>query len=157
MGLRIKIAKCRIKAGFDPANNIVSHQTSISMKISLVILFLLSEMALANSFRFDVTKEFCDLHFNSAIAFAGEPYNATDVVDDELPPRRMVGEFVTSNIAYIWYEHGGRGYHQHLIRYNVLKPQEILENYIFYKSQYRDIREVIKNKTALYLAPEGEL
>ncbi len=50
------------------------------------------------------------------IAAAGSPYNATDVVADEsLPSRRLRGAGRTGPLWFVWYEHGGRGYHQHLV------------------------------------------
>jgi len=129
------------------------------MKTTLivVILSLISEAALCDSFKFGVTKEFCELHFNGDIAFVEEPYNATDVIDPGLPSRRLVSEYVTSNIAYIWYEHGGRGYHQHLVRYNVMRPSKVLENYTFFKTEYGNIQEIIANKKQLNVGAKEEL
>jgi hypothetical protein len=129
------------------------------MKIQLisVIFSFIPVLALAGSFEFGVTKEFCEVYFNNEMAFVGEPYNATDVVEGDLPSRRIVSELVTSNIAYIWYEHGGRGYHQHLVRYNVLKPSEVLENYTFYKTEYKSIQEIIENKVFLKAGSKEEL
>jgi hypothetical protein len=137
----------------------VSLQSSEAMKSILifVIFSFISGLALAGSFKFGVTKEFCELHFNGDMAFAGEPYNATDVIESELPFRRVISELVTSDIAYIWYEHGGRGYHQHLVRYNVLKPSELLENYTFYETKYRSIQEIIADKGQLKIGSEKEL
>jgi hypothetical protein len=49
------------------------------------------------------------------IAAVGTPYNATDAITDEsLPSRRLLGAGRTGPIWFVWYEHGGRGYHQHL-------------------------------------------
>jgi hypothetical protein len=50
------------------------------------------------------------------IAAVGAPYNATDYITDEsLPSRRLLGAGRTGPLWFVWYEHGGRGYHQHLV------------------------------------------
>ena len=50
------------------------------------------------------------------IAAVGAPYNATDhITDESLPSRRLLGAGRTGALWFIWYEHGGRGYHQHLV------------------------------------------
>ena len=118
---------------------------------------LLSTWAQAGTYSFGVTKEFCDSKFDGKIAKPGEPYNVTDVIDSNLYSRRIVDEFVTSTVAYIWYEHGGRGYHQHLVRFNVTKPSEVIENYTFYKTEYESIFDLIKNRQALNSELGGEL
>jgi hypothetical protein len=75
---------------------------------------LFASACLASDSTPGVIKEFCAVHFPTGIAARGEPFNATDVADDK-PSRRIVANFVTSATAFLWYEHGGRGYHQHLV------------------------------------------
>jgi hypothetical protein len=54
------------------------------------------------------------------IAAVGARYNATDYITDEsLPSRRLLGAGRTGALWFVWYEHGGRGYHQHLV---LLRP-----------------------------------
>lgn len=125
--------------------------------ITLMAGCLLAIPVLSGSFLFGITKEFCEVKFDGAIAFKNEPYNVTDMVNADLPMRRIVGEFVTSNVGYIWYEHGGRGYHQHLVRFNIQAPEEVLENYTFFKSEHKNIFKLIKNKHLLVVNRQGEL
>jgi hypothetical protein len=50
------------------------------------------------------------------IANAGAKYNATDVIYNPLLPRRRLIVFASSpNINILYYEHGGRGHHNHCI------------------------------------------
>lgn len=137
----------------------VSPQASFIMQLRIIALFLysLSCSIMAEGFEFEVTREFCELHFKDKMTFTGKPFNATDVVDKDLPNRRLISESVTSNVAYIWYEHGGRGYHQHLVSYNVLKPTEVSENFTFFKTEYKNITELIKNKDQLSAQSKEEL
>jgi hypothetical protein len=56
------------------------------------------------------------------MAAAGEPYQATDVVLDDLPWRRFVVAGVSAQSPDIWllcYEHGGIGHHHHLILFEL--------------------------------------
>jgi hypothetical protein len=49
------------------------------------------------------------------LANPGDRFNATDVVDSELATRRLVFAAGTSTSWLIYYEHGGLGYHRHLV------------------------------------------
>ena len=50
------------------------------------------------------------------VAKAGDPYEATDVLDSrDLPRRRVVLAGVGHHISFVMYEHGGRGSHDHLV------------------------------------------
>jgi len=49
------------------------------------------------------------------LASPGEPFNATDIVDSDLATRRLVFAAGTSASWLIYYEHGGGGYHRHLV------------------------------------------
>lgn len=123
----------------------------------LIVVLLFATQVFGDTFAFGTTKEFCKLKFEGEMAPKGEPFNATDVINEGLPRRRLIGEFVTSTVAYIWYEHGGRGYHQHLVRFNVINPKEILENYTFIETKHKDIFSLIKNKHLLADSDHGEL
>ena len=126
-------------------------------RITLIVGCLLAGQALAGSYLFGAVKEFCEAKFEGEIALKGEPYNATDVINADLYSRRIVEEYVTSDVGYIWYEHGGRGYHQHLVRFNVFAPEEVLENYTFFKSEHKSIFSLIKYKHLLIVNKQGEL
>ena len=43
--------------------------------------------------------------------------NKTDVVDARYPVRRLVLAGINGESAFVIYEHGGRGYHRHLVIY----------------------------------------
>lgn len=50
----------------------------------------------------------------------GQSFNSIDVSDASSPPeRRFIGGFLSKNMMVIWYEHGGRGLHEHAIGYLV--------------------------------------
>lgn len=53
------------------------------------------------------------------MADPGGRFNATDVVDTGLPMRRLVFAGESSNGAFVYYEHGGRGFHYHLAVFNM--------------------------------------
>ena len=96
-----------------------------------------------------VIKEFCEIHFNNQIANIGEPFNATDINKKNLPFRRIIDFAVTSLTAYLWYEHGGRGYHQHVVAFSTINPNEIYRSCIFL--------EYIKHKSILDLLKDNRL
>jgi len=93
-----------------------------------------------------VIVEFCAKKFHGDIAGKNEPFNATDVVwVRELPTRRILGYFVTSTTSFLWYEHGGRGYHQHLVRFSAVRPEQVEASYVFFESKHRRIEDLIKD------------
>ena len=96
-----------------------------------------------------VITDFCVQILGGDIAFKSEPFNATDVITEELPSRRILGYFVTSSTSYLWYEHGGRGYHQHLVRFSTSSPSNIQASYVFAKSQHRHIDALIRDSEFL--------
>jgi len=113
---------------------------------------------LAGKYEFGTTKKFCDHYFGGEVAFKDEPFNSTDnVINNDAPFRRIIDELVISNTGYLWYEHGGRGYHQHLVLYSITKPEDVLENYTFIKSKYGNILSLIKNKNTLKFNKQSEL
>ena len=64
--------------------------------------------------RADNGPEDCDL---SGIANPTEPFNSTDVAECGLPMRRLKFGGVSESMVFVYYEHGGRGYHFHLVIY----------------------------------------
>jgi len=56
------------------------------------------------------------------IAGAGEPFEATDVIMNDLPSRRFVTAGVSTLRPWLWllcYEHGGVGYHYHIAVFGI--------------------------------------
>jgi hypothetical protein len=106
-----------------------------------------------------VIGEFCSAHFPGGIAAVGEPFNATDVVDRGKPDRRIVAYLVTSSTSYVWYEHGGRGYHQHLVRFNTVSPDKVAASYVFIESPHSRIEGLLSDTEFLraHVEPSGEL
>src|SRR5262245_40596960 len=51
------------------------------------------------------------------LANPGERFNRTDVVDSRYPMRRLVLAGLGARSWFVSYEHGGRGYHRHLVVY----------------------------------------
>jgi hypothetical protein len=51
------------------------------------------------------------------LANPGERFNRTDVVDPRSPMRRLVLAGLGARSWFVTYEHGGRGYHRHLVVY----------------------------------------
>jgi uncharacterized membrane protein len=51
------------------------------------------------------------------LANPGERFNRTDVVDPRYPMRRLVLVGLGARSWFVSYEHGGRGYHRHLVVY----------------------------------------
>ncbi len=57
---------------------------------------------------------------NGGVADRGETYNATDIIKyPERPTRRFLFGAVDDRTAVLAYEHGGRGYHIHVVAYDV--------------------------------------
>lgn len=96
-----------------------------------------------------VIKAFCDMAFAGKIAQKGQQFNATDVFEKGIPHRRILGYVVGDHYAYIWYEHGGYSYHQHLVKFSSSKPYEVKASYVFPRTQYKDIHDLIKDSRFL--------
>jgi hypothetical protein len=56
---------------------------------------------------------FSSLCGGCALADIGAPFNATDVIQPGLPPRRLLSAGVSGSQWFLEYEHGGRGLHSH--------------------------------------------
>jgi len=118
--------------------------------ISVVVLVILcAAAAMAKDEPPGMIKAFCDHHFGQDIAAKGEPFNSTDVIEAGIPRRRIIDYFVTSTTSFLWYEHGGRGYHQHLVRFNTARPEEIQASYVFINSKHTRISDLIKDREFL--------
>jgi len=94
-------------------------------------------------------KGFCELAFAGKIAMPGQPFNSGDVVKKGIPSRRILGYLIGERDAYIWYEHGGRSYHQHLVKFSKTRPYEVKASYVFDGTKFRDIQALIKDKKFL--------
>ena len=92
-----------------------------------------------------VITDFCRIHFPEGIAAKGEAFNATDAMERGQPFRRIVAYMVSSSTSLIWYEHGGRGYHQHLVRFNTVKPEEVVASSVFAKPPHTRIGELVSD------------
>jgi hypothetical protein len=92
---------------------------------------------------------FCELAFAGRIAAPGQPFNATAADKKGVPSRRILGYLIGEHYAYIWYEHGGSHYHQHLVKFSKTKPYEVKVSYVFDRTQYRDIHGLVKDKKFL--------
>jgi len=122
----------------------------ITKKLILLVLVLLPTLnAHASQPLPAAIKGFCNLAFAGKIALPGRPFNAGDAVNKGIPSRRILGYLVGEHDAYIWYEHGGRHYHQHLVKFSKTKPYEVKVSYVFDRTRYRDIHKLVKDKTFL--------
>src|SRR5262245_46533979 len=55
------------------------------------------------------------MEHGARVANPGERFNSTDVVDTRYPRRRLVLSGIESRSWFVSNEHGGRGYHRHLV------------------------------------------
>lgn len=92
-----------------------------------------------------VIKAFCDMAFAGNIAGKGEMFNPSDVNVKGVPQRRILDYVVGDHYAYLWYEHGGRGYHQHLVKFSKSPPYEVKASYVFDSTTHKDIHNLIKD------------
>ena len=128
-----------------------------------ISLILLSVPALALAQRVDpavlppAVAKFCTVVLHGDIAGEGQRFNETDLILEDLPTRRIVDYKTSDSTSLLWYEHGGRGYHQHLVRFSTSKPDQILESYEFSLSTATTIDDLLSNPASLYPAPKDEL
>lgn len=94
-------------------------------------------------------KGFCEMAFAGKIARKGRKFNATDVAEKGVPQRRIIGYLVGKDYAYLWYEHGGRVYHQHLVKFSNTPPYEVKESYVFDSTKHKDIRQLVNDSRFL--------
>lgn len=62
-----------------------------------------------------IKEEFKCLNAYFALANPGEKYNATDIITRGLPSRQLIFMAKSANIFIITYNHGGWGWHQHIL------------------------------------------
>lgn len=55
------------------------------------------------------------MRVSEPIVAIGAEFNPGDVVRGSIPQRRVILGGTSSSLAFIWYEHGGRGLHEHLL------------------------------------------
>jgi hypothetical protein len=103
--------------------------------------------------------DFCRQRLGSQIARMGGLFNPSDAGQEGIPKRRILGYSVTSSTSFLWYEHGGRGYHQHLVRFDTLNPNSIQASFVFIRSKHKDIYELLGDEEFLKSSrsPENEL
>jgi hypothetical protein len=53
--------------------------------------------------------------YHCRMAEPNEKFNATDVLDEDLPSRRFITGGFSKDYAFVFYEHGGYGYYQPLV------------------------------------------
>ena len=92
-----------------------------------------------------VIKAFCDMAFSGKMAGKGQRFNATAVVEKGVPHRRILDYVIGKHYAYLWYEHGGRHYHQHLVKFSNTPPYELKASYVFDSTTHKDIHKLIKD------------
>ncbi len=126
--------------------------------IAIAVLFS-AVVGLAKDEPPGVIAAFCAKLLHGDIAAKDEPFNSTDIVEKGVPTRRIVDYFVTSATSFLWYEHGGRGYHQHLVKFNTVRPEEIQASYVFISSKHARIIDLIKDTEFLrsHVSKEREL
>lgn len=86
----------------------------------------------------------------SEIAFANpnEEYNITDLIDDLLPDRQLISVYLSFKHAFILYNHGGFGFHKHIIWCEFDDKENIIDIWICnYSSTITDVSSL---KTFLY-------
>lgn len=129
-------------------------------RLSFIVAFLLVVAgAAAADAPPSIITNFCAMHFPQGIAAMGEPFNATDVVEQGKSSRRILAYSIAGSTSFLLYEHGGRGYHQHLVQFDTIKPETISASYVFIKSPHKSIVELIGDLKflAAHLASGAEL
>ena len=120
----------------------------------ITFILLLSLLSVAGYAQADkplpaAIRGFCNLAFAGKIAHKREKFNATDVLDKGVPRRRILGYLVGKNDAYLWYEHGGRSLHQHLVKFSSTPPYEVKASYVFDSTRDKNIQQLIHDRRFL--------
>jgi hypothetical protein len=98
----------------------------------------------------------------SEISFANpnEEYNKTDVVDDLLPNRQLTSIYLNLNHAFVLYNHGGFGFHKHII-WCEFDEEKIIDIWICnYNTTITDISSIkafLDNFTRTHKLSDGRL
>jgi len=88
---------------------------------------------------------FCMMAFAGRIADKGQPYNPGATLEKDVPSRRILDYLVGKRVAYLWYEHGGERYHQHLVVFSNTPPYELKKSYVFDATTHTDIHKLIRD------------
>jgi len=98
-------------------------------------------------------ERFCATHFrndkSAGIALRGQRFNPSDVIVDDTPGRRIIEYSVGKNVSWLWYEHGGRGLHQHLLSFNNQDPATVIAAYTFIETTHKYIDELVQDAAFL--------
>jgi len=114
---------------------------------------------------YQVVKSFYDLPKDVRIAILPEPsksvrlgrmanpnerFNSTDVIEDDLPMRRFITGGFSKDYAFVFYEHGGRGYNQPfvILKREMGKANIILLAYLFEENgtmSLNQLKSIIKS------------
>jgi len=131
----------------------------IPIIITALMALLISAAARANELMPDVITEFCSTTLKGDIADRSQPYNATDEIKEGMTQRRIIGYLVTKKISYIWYEHGGRGRHQHLVSFYNDHISNVINSYVFISTEHKNIDDLINDTEFLnsHRTRHGEL
>jgi hypothetical protein len=122
-------------------------------KVVNIVLLIFAVQCAVNTLAAEILppaiKGFCDLAFAGNIAGKGQKFNATDVVEKGVPSRRILDYMIGRHDAYLWYEHGGRSYHQHLVKFSTTPPYELKASYVFDSTTHKDIHQLIRDSQFL--------
>ncbi len=83
------------------------------------------------------------------LANPGERFNRTDVVDPRYPMRRLVLAGLGARSWFVSYEHGGRGYHRHLVVYAQRDGRPTLAyagTFVSDAATLEELRQLVRNK-----------
>lgn len=90
-------------------------------------------------------KAFCDMAFNGKIARKGALFNSGTRKLKGVPSRRILAYKLGAHYDYLWYEHGGTHYHQHLVKFSNTPPYEVRASYVFDATTDKSIQQLIKD------------
>ncbi|MEJ2362068.1 MAG: hypothetical protein P8Z75_11670 [Gammaproteobacteria bacterium] len=90
-------------------------------------------------------KAFCDMAFSGKIARNGALFNSGGSIVKGVPSRRIVAYKLGAQNDYLWYEHGGKHYHQHLVKFSNTPPYEVKASYVFDSTRDKTIQQLIKD------------
>jgi hypothetical protein len=71
-------------------------------------------------------------HTGEEMALPGAAFHATDLMKPGLPWRRLILAGESKSLVFVWYEHGGLGYHQHLLIFeDPAQPRLVFNGLLF--------------------------
>lgn len=80
------------------------------------------------------------------MAEPNEPFNSTDLIREDYPSRRFITGGFSKDYAFVFYEHGGRGYNQPLV---ILKRNNGKADIILFGYCREDLFSLDQLKTAI--------